>query len=267
MLEAEGRKEAAFRDAEARERSAQAEAAATQMMSEAMARGDIAALNYLVAEKYMRACRRSPRRPIRRCSSCRWSSLRWPARWAASAQIASGGSARSRAREPRRRAGAPHRRRPTPPPVPPRARRSACSTASVLWLVGGLALCAAETLVPGAFLIWIGAAAVVVGAIEFVYPIALEPALLAFAALVGGVRLRRQARLRLARGRRAAPAPQPRPGADRPGILSRRGDRTRLRPHPGRRQPWRVAGEDLPKGAKVRVVAVEDGARVRVEKA
>ena len=30
---------------------------------------------------------------------------------------------------------------------------------------------------------------------------------------------------------------------------------------------WRVAGDDLPAGAKVRVVAVEDGAEVRVEKA
>jgi regulator of protease activity HflC (stomatin/prohibitin superfamily) len=55
MLEAEGRKEAAFRDAEARERSAQAEAAATRMLSEAIAHGDIAALNYSIAEKYVRA--------------------------------------------------------------------------------------------------------------------------------------------------------------------------------------------------------------------
>ena len=30
---------------------------------------------------------------------------------------------------------------------------------------------------------------------------------------------------------------------------------------------WRVAGDDLPAGAKVRVVAVEDGVAVRVEKA
>jgi len=30
---------------------------------------------------------------------------------------------------------------------------------------------------------------------------------------------------------------------------------------------WRVAGDSLPKGAKVRVVAVEDGAEIRVEKA
>jgi len=55
VLDAEGRKEAAFRDAEARERSAQAEAEATRMVSEAIAAGDIAALNYFVAEKYIRA--------------------------------------------------------------------------------------------------------------------------------------------------------------------------------------------------------------------
>jgi regulator of protease activity HflC (stomatin/prohibitin superfamily) len=55
MLEAEGRKEAAFRDAEARERSAQAEAAATRMVSEATVQGDVAALNYLIADKYVRA--------------------------------------------------------------------------------------------------------------------------------------------------------------------------------------------------------------------
>src|SRR5262249_1566886 len=47
--------EAAFRDAEARERAAQAEAKATEMVSDAVARGNIAALNYFVAEKYLRA--------------------------------------------------------------------------------------------------------------------------------------------------------------------------------------------------------------------
>ncbi len=55
ILEAEGRKEAAFRDAEARERTAEAEAKATTMVSEAVASGDIAALNYFVAEKYLKA--------------------------------------------------------------------------------------------------------------------------------------------------------------------------------------------------------------------
>jgi regulator of protease activity HflC (stomatin/prohibitin superfamily) len=55
ILEAEGRKEAAFRDAEARERSAMAEAKATEVVSEAVSRGDIAALNYFVADKYLKA--------------------------------------------------------------------------------------------------------------------------------------------------------------------------------------------------------------------
>src|SRR5438876_3328377 len=55
ILEAEGRREAAFRDAEARERSAQAEAKATEMVSEAVARGDVASLNYFVAQKYLEA--------------------------------------------------------------------------------------------------------------------------------------------------------------------------------------------------------------------
>jgi len=55
VLEAEGRKEAAFRDAEARERSAQAEAKATTMVSEAIAAGDVQAINYFVANNYIRA--------------------------------------------------------------------------------------------------------------------------------------------------------------------------------------------------------------------
>jgi regulator of protease activity HflC (stomatin/prohibitin superfamily) len=55
ILEAEGRREAAFRDAEGRERTAQAEAKATEVVSLAVANGDIAALNYFIAEKYLKA--------------------------------------------------------------------------------------------------------------------------------------------------------------------------------------------------------------------
>lgn len=55
ILEAEGRKEAAFRDAEARERLAQAEAKATTMVSDAIAGGNIQAINYFVALKYVEA--------------------------------------------------------------------------------------------------------------------------------------------------------------------------------------------------------------------
>lgn len=53
ILAAEGRKEAAFRDAEARERQAEAEAKATAMISDAISAGDLAAANFLVAEKYV----------------------------------------------------------------------------------------------------------------------------------------------------------------------------------------------------------------------
>ena len=55
VLEAEGRREAAFRDAEARERAAEAEAKATQMVSDAIAGGNVQAINYFVANNYMKA--------------------------------------------------------------------------------------------------------------------------------------------------------------------------------------------------------------------
>lgn len=55
ILEAEGRKEAAFRDAEARERQAEAEAKATEMVSMAIAKGDSQAINYFVAQEYVKA--------------------------------------------------------------------------------------------------------------------------------------------------------------------------------------------------------------------
>jgi regulator of protease activity HflC (stomatin/prohibitin superfamily) len=55
ILSAEGRREAAFRDAEARERSAEAEAKATQMVSQAIAEGNVQAINYFVAQKYVDA--------------------------------------------------------------------------------------------------------------------------------------------------------------------------------------------------------------------
>ena len=55
MREAEGRKEAAFLDAEAREREEEAEAKATAMVSTAIAKGDVNAVNYFVAQEYVKA--------------------------------------------------------------------------------------------------------------------------------------------------------------------------------------------------------------------
>jgi len=57
ILQAEGRREAAFRDAEARERLAEAEARATDVVSRAIASGDVNAINYFVAQRYTEALR------------------------------------------------------------------------------------------------------------------------------------------------------------------------------------------------------------------
>lgn len=137
----------------------------------------------------------------------------------------------------------------------------------VAWIVAGLVICAAETLAPGAFLIWIGAAAVAMGVVEFVLPLSLTTQLLLFAALVVAfVLIGRRIYGSLDIGTR--PLPVSRAHAligqvfylDNPierGFGSIRvGDSV-----------WRVAGGDMPAGAKVRVVAVEDGSLVRVEKA
>jgi regulator of protease activity HflC (stomatin/prohibitin superfamily) len=54
-LAAQGRKEAAFRDAEARERFAEAEAKATEVVSDAISKGSVQAINYFVANNYVKA--------------------------------------------------------------------------------------------------------------------------------------------------------------------------------------------------------------------
>jgi len=53
VLDAEGRREAAYRDAEARERQAEAEAKATKDVSQAISEGNVNAINYFVAMRYV----------------------------------------------------------------------------------------------------------------------------------------------------------------------------------------------------------------------
>lgn len=55
ILQAEGMREGAFRTAEAREREAEAEAKATQVVSDAIAGGNAQAINYFIAQKYVEA--------------------------------------------------------------------------------------------------------------------------------------------------------------------------------------------------------------------
>jgi regulator of protease activity HflC (stomatin/prohibitin superfamily) len=63
ILSAEGRREAAYRDAEAREREAAAEAKATHDVSVAIAEGNVQAINYFVAQKYVEALQAFARSP------------------------------------------------------------------------------------------------------------------------------------------------------------------------------------------------------------
>ena len=55
ILDAEGKKMSAFLEAEARERAAEAEANATKMVSDAIAKGNMNALNYFLGQKYIEA--------------------------------------------------------------------------------------------------------------------------------------------------------------------------------------------------------------------
>jgi hypothetical protein len=136
-----------------------------------------------------------------------------------------------------------------------------------VWLLMGLALCAAETLVPGAFLIWIGAAGLILGAVEFFAPMPLTVQVLGFAALVVAL---------VFVGRRVygstdAVGPSL-PMSRAHALMGKEFFLNEAIAHGFGTirvddSVWRVAGEDMPTGTRVRVVAIEDGSAIRVEKA
>ncbi len=138
---------------------------------------------------------------------------------------------------------------------------------ALAWLVGGLLVCASETLAPGAFLVWIGAAAAIVGAIAYFVPVDLTSQLVLFGVLVVALVLVGR-RVYGSFGAQPGPLPQSRAHAmigadfflDEP--IARGFGRIRVGD-----SSWRVSGPDCPAGAKVRVVAVEDGSLLRVERA
>jgi membrane protein implicated in regulation of membrane protease activity len=131
------------------------------------------------------------------------------------------------------------------------------------WIVLGMVLLAAEIFMPGVFLLWIGLAGLVVGALSLaLWNVGFwtwELQVVVFLALsLGSAILGR----RVMAGREA--------DSDQP-LLNRRGDqlvgRTATLTEPiregfGRIQlgdtMWRVSGPDMPVGARVRVIAVRD---------
>ena len=136
-----------------------------------------------------------------------------------------------------------------------------------VWLIGGFVLCAAETLAPGAFLIWIGGAALIVGAVDFFWPMEFTLQLLVFAVLAAALILV---------GRRvygSLERSSPPPSLSRAQALIGKEfflDQPIERGYGAIRvgdSVWRVAGVDTAAGVKVRVIAVEDGSMLRVERA
>ncbi|MFO0040341.1 MAG: NfeD family protein [Pseudomonadota bacterium] len=138
----------------------------------------------------------------------------------------------------------------------------------IFWLALGLVLMAAETLVPGAFLIWFGVAALVMGAVVWLLPDlhGLGQALLFGGLALGAVQIYR------------AYFRQREPAGDQP-LLNKRSEqyvgRVFVLDAPiengfGRIKIgdslWTVRGEPLPVGTRVEVVAV-DGMDLRVRAA
>ena len=139
------------------------------------------------------------------------------------------------------------------------------------WIVAGLLVCLAEMLLPGAFLLWIGTAALLTGALLYaaaLFDVSLtfEAVLLMFGALaVASMLIGRSVYGSL--NRSAAPA-----------FLNRRADelvgqvfaldvaivdgKGRIRVNDS---VWSVRGGDAEAGAKVRVTGVEGGVHLRVE--
>jgi membrane protein implicated in regulation of membrane protease activity len=127
------------------------------------------------------------------------------------------------------------------------------------WIIGGLLVAACELLAPGAFLIWVGLAAIATGAILAVLTLPWEVQLILFGVLAGvGVLV----------GRRLARNP--------PTGLNRRGHSlvgqeftldSPVAQGVGRLRlgdtSWRIVGPDMPAGARVRVIAL-DGVTLEV---
>jgi hypothetical protein len=136
-----------------------------------------------------------------------------------------------------------------------------------LWISGGLVLLGLEVLVPGAFLFWIGLAAVATGLIVWVLPLPWPAALVVFA--VGSVSAAVLGR-RLMAHRSSTPEDAPHLNQRGAALVGR--EITLAQPIIGGQGEisiddtmWRVTGEDLPAGTRVRVSSLH-GLELKVDR-
>jgi hypothetical protein len=167
ILAAEGRKEAAFRDAEARERAAEAEAKATAAVSTAIAAGDVQAINYFVALKYVEALKEMAHSPNQKVLMMPVDATSILGSIAGIAEIAK--AANSAAARPA-----------SPTPAADRSQTPGRFVMLELletlflrygawsWWVLGLILLGLELFVPGFVLVWFGVAAILVGLLALI---------------------------------------------------------------------------------------------------
>jgi len=138
--------------------------------------------------------------------------------------------------------------------------------ASWLWLAGGILLCAAETMVPGALLLWVGLAAIATGVATLLIDLSFPACLILFALL--SIAFALVGRAIYGRNGRTIVEPlldrHPEALVGREFILDQPITQGfgRIRVND---TIWRVRGPDQPSGAKVRVRQVEDGVLLIVD--
>ena len=134
------------------------------------------------------------------------------------------------------------------------------------WVILGLGMVALELMIPGAFLLWIGIAALILGGITFLFPLSVTVQLVLFGviALLATIVGRKVIRLQVDDG---APVTLNRRGQQLVGqtiVL----DVPIVNDHAHvtvADSKWRVKGPDLPAGAVVKVVGVDGNMLIAVK--
>ena len=160
------------------------------MVSEAVARGDVAALNYFIAEKYLKAFGKLAQSPNQKMLMLPIEAMNVLGSLAGIGEIAKatfGGDGKRRRRPPRRRAGRPARAGVTVGPGIAAEERDthdvagSSSLGSWNWFILAAFFLLLELLAPGTFMLWLGLSAMLVGAHFVRRRLALADQLIAFA--------------------------------------------------------------------------------------